>query len=70
MKVHRKRDKKIWKKNNVKDEERRKYFKELLDGTEVDVNKILQNIGQLSKLEEEEVDINKEENEEEGLKEG
>jgi len=68
MKVHRKRDKKIWKKNNVKDEEQRKYFKELLDGTEVDVNKIL-NIGQL-KLEKEEVDINKEENEEEGLKEG
>jgi len=67
MKVHRKRDKKIWKKNNVKDEEQRKYFKELLDGTEVDVNKIL-NIGQL-KLEKEEVDINKEENEE-GLKEG
>jgi len=69
MKVHRKRDKKIWKENNVKDEEWRKYFKELLDGTEVDVNKILQNIGQLSKLEEEEVDINKEENEE-GLKKG
>ena len=69
MKVHRKRDKKIWKKNNIKDEEWKKYFKELLDGTEVDVNKILQNIGQLSKLEEEEVDINKEESEEEELKE-
>jgi len=34
MEVHyRKREKKIWKENNIKDEEWRKYFKELLDGS-------------------------------------
>jgi len=29
--LNRKRDKKIWKENNIKNEEWRKYFKELLD---------------------------------------
>ncbi|XP_018060444.1 PREDICTED: uncharacterized protein LOC108695185 [Atta colombica] len=47
------------KRNNEKEE--------LLDGTEVE-NKIQQNIGQLFKLEKKEVNINKEESEEEGLK--
>ena len=36
--INRKRGKKIWKENNIKDEEWRKYFKELLDGTEMDEN--------------------------------
>jgi len=34
--INRKRGKKIWKENNIKDEEWRKYFKKLLDDTEVD----------------------------------
>jgi len=64
--INRKRDK-IWKENNIKDEEWRKYFKELLDDTEVDVNKVRQNTSQLFKLQKEEADKeeNKEENEEE-----
>ena len=64
--INRKRNKKIWKENNIKDEEWRKYFKELLDGIEVDENKVQQSIDQLSKLEEEKEDINKEGSEEKG----
>jgi len=59
--INRKRGKKDGKRI-IKNEEWRKYFKELLDGTEVNENKVQQNTGQLSEPKEEE------ENEEEGLK--
>ncbi|XP_012063509.1 PREDICTED: DNA ligase 1-like [Atta cephalotes] len=57
-------------KREEEEEELKKLKKkaDLLDGTEMDENKVQQNTGQLSKLEEEKVNIYKKENEEEGLK--
>ena len=47
--INRKTDKKIDRKeNNIKNEEWRKYFKKLLDATEMDENKAQQSTGQSS----------------------